>query len=225
MNTPAAVLWDMDGTLVDTEPFWMQAETQLVESYGGVWGHADGLALVGKSLPDSARILQAAGVNLEVEAIVNRLTDDVTKLLRTEKPTFRPGAVTLLAQLRDAGIPTGMVTMSLRRMAHSVAEALAPHVFDVIVAGDTALKPKPNPDPYLQAANALGVNIARCVVIEDSPSGLRAGVSSGAVTVGVTNLVDLAGYEAHAIWPSLAGRTLLDFATLIDDSNSVRTKP
>ena len=103
----------MDGTLVDTEPYWMAAETPLVESFGGTWSHEQGLRLVGLGLEDSARIFQDAGVRMGVHDIVDHLTDDVMRQLASKGVPFRPGARELLADLRTAGIRTGLVTMSL----------------------------------------------------------------------------------------------------------------
>lgn len=213
---PRAVLWDMDGTLVDTEPYWMAAETSLVESFGGSWSHEDALQLVGSGLIDSAIILQNAGVAMEPEAIVSHLTDVVQESLRTQGVPFRPGARELLAELRDAGIPTGLVTMSLRRMALNVVDLIDFEAFDIVVAGDDVDNPKPHPEPYLQAAALLDVDIADVVVIEDSPTGVRAGLASGAVTLGVPHIVSLDDLGAHELWPTLAGRGVSDLGDLLD---------
>lgn len=152
----AAVLWDMDGTLVDTEPYWMAAETPLVERFGGTWSHEQALSLVGRGLEDSARIFQQAGVQMAIHDIVDHLTDAVMGQLATDGVPFRPGARDLLRSLRDAGIKTGLVTMSLRRMADTVVDLIDFDAFDVVIAGDDATRPKPFPDPYLQACAALG---------------------------------------------------------------------
>lgn len=213
-NKPSAVLWDMDGTLVDTEPYWMAVETDLVESYGGTWTHGDALQLVGNALIDSAKILQNAGVDMEAEAIVQLLTDGVAERLRTEGVPFRPGARELLTDLRADGIPTGLVTMSLKRMATSVVDLIGFTAFDVVVAGDEVARPKPFPDPYLKAASLLGIDIADAVVIEDSPTGLASGLASGAVTLGVPHIVGLDGLGAHELWPSLEDRTAADIRDL-----------
>lgn len=213
-NKPSAVLWDMDGTLVDTEPYWMAIETELVESYGGTWTHDDALQLVGNALIDSARILQRAGVDMEAEAIVHLLTDRVAERLRTEGVPFRPGARELLADLRAQGIPTALVTMSLKRMALDVVDLIDFPAFDIIVAGDEVDQPKPFPDPYLKAAALLKIDIADAVVIEDSPTGVASGVASGAVTLGVPHIVSLTDLGAHELWPTLHGRTAADIRDL-----------
>ncbi|PRB09503.1 hydrolase [Microbacterium sp. MYb72] len=204
----------MDGTLVDTEPYWMAAETALIESFGGTWTHEDALQLVGSGLIDSAIIIQNAGVEMDAEAIVSHLTDAVQESLRTQGVPFRPGARELLQDLRDAGIPTALVTMSLRRMALSVVELIDFEAFDIVVAGDDVDNAKPHPEPYLQAAALLGVDIADAVVIEDSPTGLRAGIASGAVALGVPHIVPLDGVGAHELWPTLADRGATDLSEL-----------
>lgn len=211
-SLPAAVLWDMDGTLVDTEPYWMEAETPLVERFGGTWSHEQALGLVGLGLEDSARIFQDAGVRMGIADIIDHLTDDVMGQLATKGVPFRPGARALLASLREAGIPTALVTMSMRRMAESVVDLIDFDAFDLIIAGDDATRPKPFPDPYLQACEALGVAPADTVALEDSPNGLRSAVASGAAVIGVPLMVSVEGAGAHAIWSTLEGRTVEDVA-------------
>ncbi|HWS52429.1 MAG TPA: HAD family phosphatase [Microbacterium sp.] len=220
-SQPRAVLWDMDGTLVDTEPYWMLAETELVESFGGTWSHQDALQLVGSGLIDSALILQRAGVDMEPTAIVDHLTDRVAGTLRTQGVPFRPGARELLRDLKDAGIPTALVTMSLRRMALGVTDLIDFEAFDHVIAGDDVTEPKPHPEPYLRAAELLGIDIAHAVVIEDSPTGLQAGLASGAVTLGVPHVVSLDGLGAHELWPTLHGRTTADLADLFERMSSM----
>ena len=172
MNAPrlSAVLWDMDGTLVDTEPYWMAAETPLIESFGGTWSHEQALGLVGLGLEDSARILQGTGVRMSADAIIDHLTSEVMRQLAGTGVPFRPGARELLASLREAGIKTALVTMSMRRMAQTVVDLIDFDAFDVVIAGDDATRPKPFPDPYLQACELLGV-----------ASDLAAGLGRGAI--------------------------------------------
>ncbi len=211
----------MDGTLVDTEPYWMAAETALVESFGGTWSHEQAIQLVGNGLEDSARILRDAGVDMAPEAIVAHLTEEVRTALATQGVPFRPGARELLRDLQAAGIRTALVTMSLRRMARSVVDLMDFDAFEHIVAGDDADHPKPHPAPYLQAADLLGIDIADALVIEDSVTGLRSGLASGAVALGVPHMIPLDEAGAHALWPTLEGRTAGD---IVDVFSSVRTQ-
>ena len=208
-SLPAAVLWDMDGTLVDTEVYWMSAETALVESFGGTWTHEQALTLVGQGLESSGAILQDAGVRMSVSEIVQHLTEQVMNQLAERGNPLRPGAAELLRDLRAAGVRTALVTMSLRSMAELVVSRLDPDSFDVIVSGDDATRPKPHPDPYLQACAALRVAPADTVAIEDSPTGVGAAVAAGIPTIGVPLMVSLIGTGA-TIWPTLEGRTPQD---------------
>src|SRR5690606_6485256 len=108
------------------------------------------------------------------------------------------------------GVRTGLVTMSLRRMADSVVDRIGFDAFDVIVAGDEVKRPKPYPEPYLAGAAALGVDILDTVALEDSPTGLRSALSSGAVTIGIPHIVGLEELGAHELWPTLESRTTND---------------
>lgn len=211
-SVPAAVLWDMDGTLIDTEPYWMSAETALVTRHGGTWSHEQALAMVGMGLEDAAAVFQEAGVRMSVREIVDELTAEVTAQLRTQGNPYRPGAVAMLRGLRDAGIPTALVTMSMRSMTEVFLAQLGFDAFDVVVAGDDATRPKPFPDPYLQAAEALGVAPHDTLVVEDSPNGMRSAVASGAVTLGIPLMVSLVGTGADGLWDTLEGRSVADLA-------------
>ena len=172
---PAAVLWDMDGTLVDTEPYWMQAQDELVAAWGGEWTHEDALTLVGSGLWHAARVFQSRGVHLTEDEIVEHLTDRVLELIDANGLPWRPGARELLSELREAGVKTALVTMSVRRMAEHVAAQLGFDGFDTVVSGDDVTHAKPHPEPYLTAVERLGVDAAACVAIEDSAPGIGLG--------------------------------------------------
>jgi len=205
----------MDGTIVDTEPYWMDAEVALVESYGGSWNHTDALALVGQGLWHSARILQGRGVPLTEDEIIASLTTTVMARVSEYVP-WRPGAKELLLELRELGIPTALVTMSMRRMAELVVAAIDFPAFDHIVAGDDVTHSKPHPEPYLRGAELLGVAATDCLAIEDSSTGLASAVASGAVSIGVPLMVPIAEGPHHTIWPTLSGRTAADLAATFE---------
>jgi len=205
----------MDGTIVDTEPYWMAAEEELVGSFAGTWTHDDALQLVGSGLWESARIFQDHGVALDADAIVEWLTRRVREQLEEFGLPWRPGARELLEALREASVPAALVTMSVRSMADDVIRQIPFHAFDAIVTGDSVANAKPHPEPYLVAAAELGVDIADCVAFEDSPPGVASAAASGAITVGVPNILSLDDAPATVLWASLDGRTVADVAALV----------
>jgi HAD superfamily hydrolase (TIGR01509 family) len=180
----------MDGTLVDTEPYWIRAEHELVDEFGGSWSHEQALQLVGNPLLVSAEVLRDAGVALEPEQIVTRLLRQVVAQVRESVP-WRPGAVELLTTLRDAGVPCALVTMSYAALADEVVARCPAGAFATRVTGDQVTRGKPDPEPYLVAARRLGVDPARCVAIEDSPTGIASAGAAGTPTLGVEAVVPL----------------------------------
>ncbi len=209
---PDAVLWDMDGTLVDTEPYWISAETDLVESFGRTWTYEDAMALVGAGLWDSAETLRSHGVEMTADEIVAHLSGVVMARITDDGVPFRPGARELLSDLKRAGVRTALVTMSVRAMAEHVVERIGFDAFEILVAGDEVERPKPHPDPYLQAAARLGVDASHCVAIEDSRTGLASAVSAGTVAIAVPHAVSIPESAQHITWPTLAGRTAASIA-------------
>lgn len=198
-----AVLWDMDGTLVDTEPYWIECEYELVAEFGGEWSQEKAHSLVGHDLRDSAAIIRdEGGVDLPIDDIVNRLLDGVIERVQRKVP-WRPGARDTLAALRKAGIPCAMVTMSWARFADAVVKALPPGSFDVVITGDEVANGKPHPEPYLLAADRLGVRAKDCVAIEDSPTGIRSAVAAGCRTFAVPNVVDIPDGRGYTVVRSL----------------------
>ncbi len=207
----------MDGTLVDTERYWMAAEEELVESFGGSWTHEDALALVGSGLWEAAAVFQSKGVELDADTIVADLTARVREQLVEHGVPWRPGAKELLEALRAASVPTALVTMSIRSMADDVVAAIPFDAFDAIVTGDSVDQAKPHPEPYLTAAKLLGVDIRDCVAIEDSLAGLASAVAAGAIAVGVPNILALDDAPATVLWQTLADKTVADVAALVAD--------
>jgi HAD superfamily hydrolase (TIGR01509 family) len=198
-----AVLFDMDGTLVDTEPYWIAAEYELVESFGGQWNHTHAHALVGNALLDSAAYIREHGsVDLEPELIVDRLLDTVVTAAQHAMP-WRPGAVALLSELRDRGVPCAMVTMSYERLARTVTDQLHADAFATVVTGDQVLDGKPHPEAYLTAAARLGVDPRYCVAIEDSPTGIASAEAAGCVVVAVPHSVPIPAAPTRTIVSSL----------------------
>jgi HAD superfamily hydrolase (TIGR01509 family) len=211
---PAAVLWDMDGTLVDTEPYWINGEHALVESYGGVWSEEYAHQLVGNDLMVSAQFIRDnSPVTLEPVQIIEELLDRVVHQVREHVP-WRPGARELLSSLDDAGVPCALVTMSWRSLAAAVLESLPAGSFQAVITGDEVAHGKPHPEPYLAAARALGVSVADCVAIEDSPTGVRSAVAAGVPTLAVPHVVPVPVVRGSVQVPTLRGLSAHDLVPL-----------
>jgi HAD superfamily hydrolase (TIGR01509 family) len=218
-----AVLWDMDGTIVDTEPYWIAAEKALVHAHGGSWTDEDALRLVGQALPTSAGMLQEAGVRLEIREIIDILTQSVCDGVRESVP-WRPGARELLEDLAGHGVPCAMVTMSEGPLAGLVADALPEGTFRFRVTGDMVRRGKPHPEPYLLALDRLGAHVPgvdprRVVAIEDSAPGVASASASGATTIAVPHFLPLPASEDWALWPTLHGVTAPALDTFVRSRN------
>lgn len=181
----------MDGTLIDSEPYWIAAEMELAHRYGVAWTHEDGLALVGNPLPLSGQVLKDRGVELEVDQIIEHLVARVTEQVRQHAP-WQADARALLEAVVAAGIPCALVTMSYTRLANAFL-AQAPDAFSAVVTGDRVVNGKPDPEAFLTAAAELGVAIDDCIAIEDSPAGVASAYASGARTIGVRRLTPIEG--------------------------------
>jgi HAD superfamily hydrolase (TIGR01509 family) len=204
----------MDGTLIDSEPYWMKSEGSFAKANNSNWTEQDGLSLVGMSLYDSSKIIkERVGSDLEPEQIIQKLTDDVSAQLKQEI-YWRPGARELLLLLRKKKVKTALVTMSMRRMAKQVADSIGFDAFDVIVAGDDVRHGKPHPEPYLKAAELLGVKPEDCVAFEDSLTGLRSAEAAYTKAVGVKNIVEIPMEPGRILWPTLEGVTMADLRGL-----------
>ncbi len=211
MGTPRplrAVLWDMDGTLVDTEPYWIEREHELVAEFGnGSWTEAHAHAIVGKDLRDSAAYMREHGaLTLDIDAIVNLLLDGVIERVHRAVP-WRPGARELLADLLDHGIPCALVTMSWTRFTDAIVPMLPTGSFRTVVAGDDVVNGKPHPEPYLLAAARLDVDPHDCIALEDSFTGVRSADAAGCCTVAVPHVVSVPPGHGHHRLTSLNGVT------------------
>lgn len=219
--TLQAVLWDMDGTLVDTEPYWIEAETALVTAHGGSWSDAQAKSLVGQALEYSASVLQQAGVPLTIREIIDALTAHVVERVRAHIP-WRPGARELLADLHASGVPCALVTMSEAPLAGAVNAQLPSGSFRFLVTGDQVTHGKPDPEAYLDAISRMsklvpGLDTDRVVAIEDSIPGVTAAQGSGAVTLAVPHFVPVPGDSGRTVWPTLAGRSTADLQSLVNE--------
>ena len=209
---PAAVLWDLDGTLVDTEPLWREEEMALVAQHGGRWSLADGLALVGTALPLYGKALRDAGVDLAPDEIVERISARIVAR-QAEGARWQPGARELVAALQAAGVPQALVTSSYRNLTDPVVRDAA-GALAVVVPGDEVSRAKPDAEPYLLAASRLGVAPEACVVVEDSRIGVAAGLAAGAHVLAVESDVQLPDDPRLSRADSLLAVTIDDLARI-----------
>ena len=211
MTSYAAVLWDLDGTIVDTEPLWMAAEHELAAAHGKIWTEEDALHLVGNSLIVSGEYIRTTlEIDMSAEEIVDYLVSRLAAALR-EHIDWRPGARELIEALDAAGVPQALVTMSYASIAEPVASVLP---FAAVVTGDAVQRPKPFPDPYLLAAEKLGVDASKCLAIEDSRTGATSANAAGCDVLVVPHFVTVAPAERRVLLPTLEGITPSQLDTL-----------
>jgi len=214
-SRPAAVLFDMDGTLFDSEKLWDVAIFELAGTYGADVPDEIRSAMVGTSMADSMVLLHE-GIGQPWRDPGHSavwINDRVAELFVTSL-VWRPGARELLAEVREAGIPTALVTATERRLVEIAIATAGRHNFDVLVCGDEVTRTKPDPEPYLRAASLLGVDIEDCVAIEDSPTGVASAIAAGARVLAIPHHVPLAAGDRVTLRDTLAGITLADLATL-----------
>lgn len=181
MTRPQALLIDMDGTLVDSEPYWEDAKIGLAARFDIPFTSTDAALLVGRSMMVTVEALQTAGVPLGEEEILSALVDEVANRVAAGIPWIA-GAQDFLARMKTAGIPCALVTQAWAPVARHVVEASDGALVTMVTGGDVS-HPKPHPEPYLLGAERLGVDAARCVALEDSPSGVASAEAAGAQVI------------------------------------------
>ena len=207
-----AVLFDMDGTLVETEQYWGQAMFELAERLGGRMSEGARASTVGSTMRRSMTILHAdlGLVRTEEQLLADaRWVEDRTAHMLGAGVSWCPGARELVTAVRAAGLRTALVTTTPRRLADIVLGSIRADLdgdpFDVTVCGDEVPARKPDPAPYLRAMSALGVEPGECVVVEDSESGVAAGLAAGAAVLGVPMLQAVEPAPGLTLRASLAG--------------------
>jgi HAD superfamily hydrolase (TIGR01509 family) len=201
-NDPlAAVLFDMDGTLVDTEHLWWQAVEQVATSLGHQLTDADQPEVLGRPVAHTAAHLAAVTGVAPGSLAADLHGAFATRVHAGVVP--RPGALWLLDRLRDHGIPTALVSASPRSIVDIVLGVLGPDRFAVTIAADDVTHSKPAPDPYRAAARALGVSPSHCVAIEDTPTGVTSAEAAGCRVVAVPSLAPITGAPGRTVLDSL----------------------
>lgn len=191
---PRAVLFDHDGTLVDTEPLWEMGKERITSAHGGTWTEQDTQDTLGKPLSVTISLLSERGVPGTPEQVFQEFLGVLRDVVIEHPPTFIAGMESLLAELAAADVAAAIVTNATSEVARHTASQAPESLFRVIIGDEevaAGVKPKPDPDAYLTAARKLGLSPEDCVVIEDSPSGAQAGVAAGILTVVVPGVQDV----------------------------------
>ncbi|MCA2222190.1 HAD family hydrolase [Nonomuraea aurantiaca] len=210
-----AVFFDMDGLLVDSEKVWLEIETEVMARLGGEWTLDHQAHLVGGSMERTvAYMLAVSGSSVAPEDLREWMIDGMVARL-ADGVAVMPGASELLDAVREEGIPVALVTSSLREIADAVLKAVGRDRFDAIVTADDVTRTKPDPEPYLTAAELLGVDPVRCVVLEDSPNGVAAATAAGCAVVAVPSLLPIDPAPGRLVVPSLADVTIPTLRALI----------
>jgi HAD superfamily hydrolase (TIGR01509 family) len=194
-GAPRAVLFDLDGLLVDSEPVWFEVERAVMAKLGGQWGPGDQEALIGGSLERTVAYLLAkapAPPSAGPDDAARWLLDGMTELMLARGVPVMPGARELLAEVAGAGIPHALVTSSARQIMDA-AMGVTGMRFPVTVCSEDVRRTKPDPEPYLLAAARLGVPPPGCVVLEDSPNGVAAARAAGCPVIAVPSVPIPAG--------------------------------
>ena len=202
-NFYSAVFFDMDGLFVDSEPLWLQAETELMADFGYQWRQEDQNYCLGGPL---SKVGQYMFEKVETDKSPQYFTDAVislmTKKLSSGAPVM-PGALELLEDLNQNKIPTALVSASPRVLVDAVLRSIPEHSFSFSLSADDVFNPKPDPEAYLKAAERFGVDISECLILEDSPNGVRAATASGAFTIAVPHFVEIVPKERLRVIKSL----------------------
>ena len=201
-----AVVFDMDGLLLDSEPLWVLAEADLLARHGVVHTAEDAAATHGRSIEDSVRIyLERIGGGVTHAAIEAEILGLMGERYRAGPPV-RPGARELVAALHGR-VPLAVASSTAGELVRTALEGVGLlGAFDAVVSGHDLGSAKPAPDAYLAACSTLRVPPADAVAFEDSPPGVRSAVAAGLFVVGVPERpgVDLATAGAHVLLASLA---------------------
>ncbi|MDX6328061.1 MAG: hypothetical protein QOI83_444 [Streptomycetaceae bacterium] len=213
-----AVLLDMDGTLVDTEGFWWDAEVEVFAELGHALDEAHREVVVGGPMTRSlGHLISVTGTDATLAELSALINLRFTELIGRGVPLM-PGARRLLTELAAHEVPTALVSASHRRVIDTVLVSLGPEHFAFSLAGDEVTRTKPHPDPYLLAAARLGADPARCVVIEDTPTGVRAAEAAGCRVVAVPSIAPIGPAPGRTVVGSLEHVDLSFLRSLVTDA-------
>ena len=187
-----AVFFDMDGLMVDSEPEWLKSETEVTAVFGYSWLEEDQVACLGGPLTKVGQYMfDKCGQQQSPQFFTQTLIDTQVARMRGNTPTM-PGAIELVRELQLHGVKTALVSASPRNIVDAVLDNLGHDLFPFSISSDDVAVTKPDPECYLKAATMSGSEISKCLVFEDSITGITAAKASGAYLIAVPHLVSVA---------------------------------
>ena len=205
-----AILFDMDGLFIDSEPEWHAAETEMMRSYGYDWQPADQLQCLGGPLARVTEYMSSClKGGIKPEILAKEIIDEMTTRL-SSATTYMPGAIEFSKLVSQARIPQALVSASPRTLVNAVVSNLDQNYFKETVAAGDIERTKPFPDPYLHAAKLLDVEISNCLIFEDSQTGITAATASGAFVVAIPHYIEVKESQRLKRIESFVGRSLQD---------------
>jgi HAD superfamily hydrolase (TIGR01509 family) len=200
----SAILFDMDGTLIDSEPLWLQAEIEIMAELGCHWDQQDQINCLGGPMERTEKYMQERSNNVKPYGYFEKKLDELMEYKLSQDLELIPNAKELLEDCKSAGLKIALVTASTGKQMRSVLTRFPKDFFDAAVSRDDVEKSKPDPAPYLLAAKLLGVKNEFCVVFEDSPTGVLSGLRSGAQVIGIPHLSQIPPHENLRIIGAIA---------------------
>lgn len=210
--TLRAVLFDMDGTLVDTEILWWETVTQISSELGHRLSPEEAVHVTGASVEHTAEFLYAK-TSSPVETIARQL-DDTFCAMVSDGVRMRPGAIELLDLLAAHDVSIGLVSASPRRVVSRILRTVGADRFQLTVAAEDSPRNKPHPDPYLTALERLGLSPRSCVAVEDSPTGVTSAERAGCPVLAVPSSLPIEDAPGRLIRPSLEQVDLITLRAL-----------
>ena len=213
-----AVLWDMDGTLIDSEPLWIEQERQLMESIGAKWTDEDAIYCVGGPMARVDAYMRSKLPTAVLDkfaplALTNQLLQRMEDRLSHDIP-FTPGAFELVSEMKSANLPLALVSASSRPLMNAALKSIGSQLFDITISDNDVERSKPDPEGYVKAAASLDVDISRSLIIEDSITGMTAAIASGAFVLGLPHVAELPHGPKVIHHPTLENLTMRDIANL-----------
>lgn len=200
----SAILFDMDGTIINSEPLWLQAEIQVMAELGCHWDEQDQINCLGGPMERTEKYMQDKSGNVKPYGYFGQRLNEVMNLKFVKDLELIPNALELIIKSKESGLKTALVTASGRELMNSALTRFPENSFDVAISRDDVANSKPHPEPYLMAAERLKVKINECLVLEDSMTGVRAGLDSGAQVVAISHIIPIANEKNLRVIPNLS---------------------